>query len=114
VTPDEIGAEGFLPTSEQSTPAGWQRCAAAVCDNVEVRAAQIERWESWIGSLAPTILFGLLAGSGFILGLGLLCSLFDLAYIVLLVWARRGLVLEPSDRVAAGTSSITSVATAHS
>ena len=46
----------------------------------------------WIGTLAPTILFGALAGSAFILGIGLLCSVFDLAYIGLLVWARRGLL----------------------
>ena len=39
----------------------------------------------WIGTLAPTILFGALAGSAFIFGLGLLCSVFDLAYGGLLV-----------------------------
>ncbi len=43
----------------------------------------------WIGTLAPTIVFGALAGSGFILGLGILCSVFDLAYIGLLLWARQ-------------------------
>ena len=43
----------------------------------------------WIGTLAPTIVFGALAGSGFILGLGILCSAFDLAYIGLLLWARQ-------------------------
>src|SRR5215203_625187 len=42
----------------------------------------------WIGTLAPTILFGVLAGSAFILGVGLLCSVFDLAYLALLLWAR--------------------------
>jgi hypothetical protein len=43
----------------------------------------------WIGTLAPTMVFGALAGSAFILGLGILCSVFDLTYIALLVWARQ-------------------------
>jgi hypothetical protein len=43
----------------------------------------------WIGTLAPTIVFGALAGSAFILGIGILCSVFDLAYIGLLLWARQ-------------------------
>jgi hypothetical protein len=43
----------------------------------------------WIGTLAPTIVFGALAGSAFILGLGILCTVFDLSYIGLLIWARR-------------------------
>ena len=43
----------------------------------------------WIGTLAPTIVFGALMGSSFILGLGILCSVFDLAYIGLLFWARQ-------------------------
>jgi hypothetical protein len=42
----------------------------------------------WIGTLAPTIVFGVLAGSAFILGIGILCSVFDLIYLGLLVWAR--------------------------
>ncbi|WP_026554827.1 transmembrane-type terpene cyclase [Arthrobacter sp. 35W] len=42
----------------------------------------------WLGTLAPTLLFGVYADSPFILGIGLLCSLFDLAYIALLLWAR--------------------------
>jgi predicted lipid-binding transport protein (Tim44 family) len=41
----------------------------------------------WIGTLAPTIVFGILAGSAFILGVGLLCSVFDLAYLGLLLGA---------------------------
>jgi hypothetical protein len=45
----------------------------------------------WIGTLAPTIVFGILAGSAFILGVGLLCSVFDLAYLALLLWARWNL-----------------------
>lgn len=43
----------------------------------------------WLGTLAPTILFGFIAGSVFVIGIGLLCSVFDLAYIALLVWAKR-------------------------
>ena len=43
----------------------------------------------WIGTLAPTILFGFMADSLFVIGIGLLCSVFDLAYIGLLLWARR-------------------------
>lgn len=38
----------------------------------------------WLGTLAPTILFGVIEDAPFILGLGLLCSVFDLAYIALL------------------------------
>ncbi len=45
----------------------------------------------WIGTLAPTITFGALAGSAFILGVGILCSVFDLAYLGLLLWARQKL-----------------------
>jgi hypothetical protein len=43
----------------------------------------------WIGTLAPTILFGFIDGSAFVIGIGLLCSVFDLAYVGLLVWAKR-------------------------
>jgi len=43
----------------------------------------------WLGTLAPTILFGVIEASPLILGLGIICSVFDLAYIWLLVWARR-------------------------
>ncbi|RKT06209.1 hypothetical protein BX286_4247 [Streptomyces sp. 3211.6] len=52
----------------------------------------------WLGTLAPTVLFGVMegsgsgsrsgSGSGFVLGLGALCSVFDLVYIGLLVWGR--------------------------
>ncbi|WP_427017731.1 hypothetical protein ACQCSX_03700 [Pseudarthrobacter sp. P1] len=42
----------------------------------------------WLGTLAPTLLFGALGHSPFVLGIGLLCSVFDLAYIGLLLWAR--------------------------
>ena len=52
----------------------------------------------WIGTLAPTIAFGALAGSALILGLGILCSVFDLAYLGLLLWARRHLsIVGPGD-----------------
>lgn len=43
----------------------------------------------WLGTLAPTILFGIYENSPFILTLGLLCSVFDIAYIGLLIWATR-------------------------
>jgi hypothetical protein len=41
----------------------------------------------WIGTLAPTLVFGAIRHSPFILGMGILCSVFDLAYIALLLWA---------------------------
>lgn len=51
----------------------------------------------WVGTLAPTILFGVIENSPLIVGLGTLCSVFDLAYIGLLWWARRNLrVLAPA------------------
>lgn len=43
----------------------------------------------WLGTLAPTILFGVIEDAPFILGLGILCSVFDLAYIGLLLRGRR-------------------------
>lgn len=39
----------------------------------------------WFGTLAPTFLFGVLEDAPFVLGLGLLCAVFDLAYVALLV-----------------------------
>lgn len=42
----------------------------------------------WIGTLAPTIVFGGFGNSPLILGLGTLCSIFDLTYIGLLRRAR--------------------------
>lgn len=39
----------------------------------------------WIGTLAPTILIGVLRGEPFILGIGILCSVFDLVYIGLVL-----------------------------
>jgi hypothetical protein len=38
----------------------------------------------WIGTLAPTILFGMIYGNTLILILGLFCSVFDIAYILYL------------------------------
>jgi hypothetical protein len=43
----------------------------------------------WIGTLAPTILIGVMANLPFIIGLGILCSVFDLIYIGLLWDAKR-------------------------
>ncbi|GAB15844.1 hypothetical protein ARGLB_092_00880 [Arthrobacter globiformis NBRC 12137] len=43
----------------------------------------------WVGTLAPTIVYGGYGSSALILGLGALCSVFDLAYIALLWRARR-------------------------
>jgi hypothetical protein len=43
----------------------------------------------WLGTLAPTILIGVLGNLPFILWIGLLCSVFDLVYIGLLLWARK-------------------------
>jgi hypothetical protein len=42
----------------------------------------------WLGTLAPTILFGVIEDSPFILGLGIMCSVFDLVYIGLVLWAK--------------------------
>jgi hypothetical protein len=44
----------------------------------------------WIGTLAPTIVFGWFASSPLILGVGALCSVFDLVYIGLMLRARTG------------------------
>jgi hypothetical protein len=63
----------------------------------------------WIGTLAPTILFGFLDGSLFVIGIGLLCSVFDLAYIGLLIWAKRdrSSFPDPVDRHHASVTSAT-------
>ncbi|WP_190620372.1 hypothetical protein [Streptomyces venezuelae] len=42
----------------------------------------------WLGTLAPTLLFGVVEDAPFILGLGILCSVFDLVYIGLLLRPR--------------------------
>ncbi|MFI6150616.1 hypothetical protein [Streptomyces sp. NPDC051109] len=57
----------------------------------------------WLGTLAPTLLFGVVEGSPFILGLGIMCSVFDLAYIGLLLRERR-LAAAPAGREPAGTA----------
>ena len=62
----------------------------------------------WIGTLAPTMLFGALHGSALILGLGLMCSVFDLIYIgmILLVIRRgqlHGVIPERADPNPSGT-----------
>ena len=43
----------------------------------------------WLGTLAPTILIGVLGNQPFIIGIGLLCSVFDLIYIGMLWWAKK-------------------------
>ncbi|HEX4443898.1 MAG TPA: hypothetical protein VHZ81_10040 [Galbitalea sp.] len=43
----------------------------------------------WLGTLAPTILIGVLGHLPFILWIGLLCSVLDLTYVGLVVWAKR-------------------------
>lgn len=43
----------------------------------------------WIGTVAPTILFGIYEQSAFITMLGVFCSVFDLIYIGLLLRARN-------------------------
>jgi hypothetical protein len=42
----------------------------------------------WIGTAAPTVVFGVIGRSAFILTLGILCFVFDVAYLALLAWAR--------------------------
>ena len=42
----------------------------------------------WVGTLAPTLTFGVIYDSPFILGVGVVCSVFDLVYIGL-VWTER-------------------------
>lgn len=59
----------------------------------------------WIGTLAPTILIGFLANSIFVIGIGLLCSVFDLAYIGLLLWSKRNPERFPVDAVYSTTPS---------
>ena len=43
----------------------------------------------WLGTLAPTVLFGIINNSRFVTGVGISCSIFDLIYIALLVKARQ-------------------------
>ena len=53
----------------------------------------------WLGTLAPTILIGVLGNLPFIIGIGLLCSVFDLIYIGMLWWAKRNPVAFAAPRV---------------
>jgi hypothetical protein len=57
----------------------------------------------WIGTLAPTILIGFLANSLFVIGIGLLCSVFDLTYIGLLLWAKRNPARFSAEKVLVST-----------
>jgi hypothetical protein len=50
----------------------------------------------WIGTLAPTILFGAIHRSAMILGVGVMCSVLDLIYIGLVLNARRSSVAHHS------------------
>jgi hypothetical protein len=43
----------------------------------------------WLGTLAPTVLFGYLGGSTFVIGIGSLCCVFDLGYLGLLTRNHR-------------------------
>lgn len=49
----------------------------------------------WLGTLAPTLLFGVLRHSVLALGIGLLCSVTDLAYLGLLLASRK--LLDPRE-----------------
>ncbi|MCU1530313.1 MAG: hypothetical protein JWP75_4076 [Frondihabitans sp.] len=56
----------------------------------------------WLGTLAPTILIGVLGNLPFIIGIGLLCSVFDLTYIGILWWAKKNPDAFAAPRVEAG------------
>jgi hypothetical protein len=64
----------------------------------------------WLGTLAPTILIGVLGNLPFILWIGLLCSVFDLIYIVLVWWAKR----HPGELASANDHAIAATAIAQS
>jgi hypothetical protein len=59
----------------------------------------------WIGTLAPTITFGVLEGSPFIVGIGALCSVLDLGYLALMRWARSPGIRDPGTGPPVGASS---------
>lgn len=44
----------------------------------------------WIGTLAPTILFGVMTPNYIVLSCGVLCTIFDVIYIAMLILTRRG------------------------
>jgi hypothetical protein len=48
----------------------------------------------WIGTLAPTIIFGILHFNLFVLVCGIFCSVFDLIYISLLVNYKKNHLIE--------------------
>lgn len=43
----------------------------------------------WLGTLAATILFGVIEQAPFILGLGIICSVLDLTYLALVLWVEK-------------------------
>lgn len=45
----------------------------------------------WIGTLAPTILFGIIAGNKLLLVIGIFCSVFDILYIYFLNAAKKAI-----------------------
>ncbi len=63
----------------------------------------------WVGTLAPTITFGVLEGAPFIVGIGVLCSVLDLGYLALVRWTTSarsrtpGTAVEPVDTPSRGT-----------
>lgn len=59
----------------------------------------------WLGTLAPTILFGVIEGLSFVLGLGMICCVFDLVYIGLILWLQRNPDGLTRDRMTVGTRS---------
>jgi hypothetical protein len=52
----------------------------------------------WLGTLAPTIQFGVFSNWPFVLGIGLLCSVLDLTYIGLLLRVRGRVAHESPTR----------------
>lgn len=43
----------------------------------------------WLGTLAPTILMGIISFNALVLVCGIFCSIFDIIYIVLLVQRKK-------------------------
>lgn len=48
----------------------------------------------WLGTLAPTITMGILSTNYVVLACGLLCSIYDIVYIILLYQRRKGSYLK--------------------
>jgi hypothetical protein len=61
------------------------------------QSVQIAFWKM-TGTLAPAILYGLMLGRPLVAALGVICLTYDLAYLVLIVRAYRGLGLSPLTR----------------